>query len=86
MVGVVIAVVAGVLLTAALIALPWVMPKWRQRHSASLQYGAIEVLDEIYRPNGHEMKREWEAQTELPAPAPDAGDKTFPDGKVTIQL
>lgn len=86
MVGTVIALVVGVALAIAFVALPWLMPKQRRRHARSIQHGAIDPLDEIYHPSGHETKQIWEAQAELPAPAPDPGDPPFRDGKVTIQL
>lgn len=88
MAGIIIALAlaVGVALAAVLIALPWLFPAQRRRHARSVISGAIDPFDEIWRPNGHEMKHIWEAEAELPAPAPQPGEKTFKDGKITLDL
>lgn len=86
MAATIIVLAVGISLAAALIALPWLFPAHRKRHARSVMSGAIDPFEEIWHPNGHETKHIWQAQAELPAPAPLPGDKTFKDGRITINL
>lgn len=50
--------------------------------------GMVGTLDEVFHPNAHAAQLLWEAQQELPVPAPDS-DKNRPDldsGRVVIDL
>lgn len=50
--------------------------------------GMVGGIDEVFHPNAHQAALRWEAQQELPAPAPDS-DKNRPDlvaGRVVIDL
>jgi len=49
--------------------------------------GGFGVIDEIFHPNAKDAREIWEAQTELPAPAPIPGDRPDLDaGRITIVL
>lgn len=50
--------------------------------------GAFGALDEVFAPTRHEAQRELEQQSELPAPAPVAGDPPFDldAGRVRIRV
>ena len=44
-------------------------------------------FDSVWRPSAEEAHAEWEAQIEMPAPAPTPGDKGhLDDGRITIDL
>ncbi|MEP6481683.1 MAG: hypothetical protein ABJA94_06710 [Rhodoglobus sp.] len=50
--------------------------------------GMVSGIDELFHPNAHQAQLVWEAQQEMPVPAPDS-DKNRPDldaGRVTIDL
>ena len=44
-------------------------------------------FDVVWRPSAEEARADWEAQIELPAPAPTPGDKGHvDDGRIVIDL
>jgi hypothetical protein len=44
-------------------------------------------FDAVWRPSAEDARADWEAQVELPAPAPNAGDKgRIRDGRLVIDL
>ena len=44
-------------------------------------------LDAVWRPSAEEARAGWEAQVELPAPAPSPGDKgRMQDGRIVIDV
>ena len=50
--------------------------------------GLVGPIDEVFHPNAYQAALIWEAQQELPVPAPDS-DKTRPDldsGRIVIDV
>ena len=44
-------------------------------------------LDAVWRPSAEESRADWEAQLEMPAPAPTPGDKgAMEDGRIIIDV
>jgi hypothetical protein len=44
-------------------------------------------LDAVWRPSADEARADWEAQVEMPAPAPTPGDKgRMEEGRIVIQV
>jgi len=67
----------------------WEIERERVRHpERTPAAGVVGAIDEVFHPNAYQAKLIWEAQQELPVPAPDA-DGTRPDldsGRVRIDL
>ncbi|SDS68820.1 hypothetical protein [Microterricola viridarii] len=82
-------VLAGVLLAGFLL-WPLLGPRLaaseRKRRRRSAGGGMLGVVDEVFRPQTHEAHLVWEAQQELPAPAPLPGDGPIGAGPVRIAL
>ena len=89
-----IALIAVVVFYAAFF---FVYPSWRRWEVArersrnpgrTVTQGMVGTLDEVFHPHAYYANLEWEAQQELPVPAPDA-DPARPDvysGRVTIDV
>jgi|GEM_PF-1407114 len=89
-----IALVGIVLATVAFLL---AYPRWarweRERNrrngtSRTVTSGMVGGIDEVFHPNAHSAQLRWEAQQELPVPAPDS-DKHRPDlesNRVVIDL
>ena len=44
-------------------------------------------LDAVWRPSADEARADWEAQVEMPAPAPSTGDKgRMQDGRIVLDV
>ena len=44
-------------------------------------------FDSVWRPSAEEARADWEAQVEMPAPAPSPGDKgRMEDGRIVIAI
>ena len=58
--------------------------RWRRQGGGFM--GA--AFDEVFHPDAKEARLIWEAQTELPAPAPSPGDPPFDpeSGRITLML
>lgn len=89
--GVVIVGVA-VLYTAFFFAYPrwrkWEIARERRRHPNRAVAGLVGSVDEVFHPEAHQARLVWEAQQEVPAPAPDS-DGSRPDlasGRIVIRL
>lgn len=80
----VVAVMVGAI-AAALVGIPWMVRSEREQQKRTPTAGMIGIADEIFHPGAHQADLIWVAQTEMPAPAPLAGDP-FPDGKVQLRL
>ncbi|GAA4189780.1 hypothetical protein GCM10022288_18130 [Gryllotalpicola kribbensis] len=77
----------GVLFLVAFFAMPWIVQGERRRQRKKAQSGTVGVFDEVFHPEAKNARVMWEAQTELPAPAPTPGDKPDLDGgHITIRL
>jgi hypothetical protein len=77
----------GVLFLVAFFAMPWIVQGERRRQRKKAQSGTVGVFDEVFHPEAKNARVMWEAQTELPAPAPTPGDKPNLDsGHITIRL
>lgn len=77
----------GLLLLVFFFAMPWIVRGERRRRRQRIQSGMVGVFDEVFHPEAKNARVVWEAQTELPAPAPTPGDK--PDlgsGRIVIRL
>lgn len=48
--------------------------------------GLGSALDAVWRPSAEDAHAQWEAQVEMPAPAPSPGDKGLDDGRILIEL
>jgi hypothetical protein len=63
--------------------------KSRRKGSGSIGSGILSVGDEIFAPTRHEANVQQDRETQLPAPAPVAGDGDkgiFHDGPVRIKV
>ena len=89
-----IAIIAvAVFFTAYFFAYPkwrkWEVARERAKHPGrTITQGMVGTFDEVFHPHAYYANLEWEAQQELPVPAPDA-DKLRPDvysGTVTIDV
>jgi hypothetical protein len=40
----------------------------------------------VWRPSAEDAHAQWEAQVEMPAPAPSPGDKGLDEGRIVIEL
>lgn len=86
-------VLAGVALaTVVLIALA---PRFKREHlrkqldgtAGGSLAGVGSGFDSVWRPSAEEAHAEWEAQVEMPAPAPIPGDKgRVEDGRLVIEV
>lgn len=74
----------GVATAAWFVAMPWMVKAEKRRQRRKIQSGTIGCLDEVFHPEAYQANIIWQAQTEMPAPAPLAGDKAFPDGKIVL--
>lgn len=72
-------------IVVALVGIPWMVRSEREQQKRTPTAGMIGIADEIFHPGAHQADLIWVAQTEMPAPAPVAGDP-FPEGKVSIVL
>ncbi|AYG02772.1 hypothetical protein [Gryllotalpicola protaetiae] len=69
------------------LAMPYLVHAEKRRQRKNAQSGTIGVFDEVFHPESHQARLVWEAQTELPAPAPAPGDKPDLDsGRITVRL
>ncbi|MET0812495.1 MAG: hypothetical protein ABWY03_05530 [Microbacterium sp.] len=85
-----VAVAVGLL---ALVAIPLAIPglirdaRRRQARGGGSLSGLGSGLDSVWRPGAEDAHAQWEAQLEVPAPAPIPGDKgRMRDGRITIDL
>lgn len=69
-----------------MLCMPWFIHRERNSQHQQAKAGVIGVVDEVFHPEAHEAHIVWEAQKEVPAPAPLAGDKLFPSGRITLDL
>ncbi|MEO7122748.1 MAG: hypothetical protein ABI400_06450 [Lacisediminihabitans sp.] len=76
----------GVAIAAWFVAMPWLVTAERRRQRQKIQSGTIGCFDELFHPEAYQANIIWQAETELPAPAPLPGDKAFPDGKIVLRL
>jgi hypothetical protein len=60
----------------------------RQLNGGGGSFAGVGVgLDAVWRPSAEEARAGWEAQVELPAPAPSPGDKgRMQDGRIVIDV
>ncbi len=60
----------------------------RQLEGGGGSFAGVGVgLDAVWRPSAEESRAAWEAQVELPAPAPSPGDKgRMQDGRIVIDV
>jgi hypothetical protein len=60
----------------------------RQLEGGGGSFAGVGVgLDAVWRPSAEESRAAWEAQVELPAPAPSPGDKgRMEDGRIVIEV
>ncbi|MBD8102944.1 hypothetical protein [Plantibacter sp. CFBP 8775] len=69
-----------------MLCMPWFIHRERHSQHRQAKAGVIGVVDEVFHPEAHEAHVVWEAQKEMPAPAPLVGDKLFPRGRITLDL
>ena len=86
-----IAVAVGVAAVVGLVAcVPALVRDTRRRRARGLGGSLSGVgagFDAVWRPSAEEAHARWEAQVELPAPAPLAGDRgRMRDGRITIDV
>lgn len=83
-----VVVVAVLAATVAVLALaPLLRRDTRRRWEKGMGGGGMgSALDAVWRPSAEEAHAQWEAQIEMPAPAPTPGDKGFDDGRIVIRL
>ncbi|HAS32835.1 MAG: hypothetical protein CMF56_12895 [Leifsonia sp.] len=84
----VIAVAVIVVATASLLALaPLIHRDTRRRWEKGIGGGGLgSALDAVWRPSAEDAHAQWEAQVEMPAPAPSPGEKGLDSGRVVIDL
>lgn len=59
----------------------------RQREGGGGAFGGVGAgMDAVWRPSAEEAHARWEAQVELPAPAPSPGDRGLDDGPFVIDV
>ena len=60
----------------------------RQLEGGGGSFAGVGVgFDAVWRPSAEESRAAWEAQVELPAPAPSPGDKgRMEDGRIVIEV
>lgn len=80
----------AVLAAIVLVALAPRMRRWNLRRQLEGGGGSLSGvaggLDAVWRPSADEARADWEAQVEMPAPAPSPGDKGLDDGPLVIEL
>lgn len=85
-----IAVGVGALSAVALaFAIPAMIRDTRRRQSRGrgTMSGIGSGFDSVWRPSAEDAHAQWEAQIEVPAPAPPPGDKgRMQDGRITIDV
>jgi hypothetical protein len=83
-----IAVVTIVAAIASVFALaPLIHRDTRRRWEEGVGGGGLgSALDAVWRPSAEDAHAQWEAQVELPAPAPSPGDKGLDEGRIIIEL
>lgn len=83
-----VAVVIIVAATASVLALaPLIHRDTRRRWEKGIAGGGLgSALDAVWRPTAEDARAQWDAQVELPAPAPSPGDKGLDDGRIVIEL
>lgn len=80
-------VAAGVVLLAVGIPMMLRDTRRRQARGAGSLSGVGSGFDAVWRPSSEDAHARWEAQVEMPAPAPVPGDKgRVRDGHITIEL
>ncbi len=81
-VAIIVTATAGVLALA-----PLIHRDTRRRWEKGLSGGGLgSALDAVWRPSAEDAHKQWEAQVEMPAPAPSPGDKGLDDGCIVIEL
>jgi hypothetical protein len=85
-----IALAVGV---SAAVAIPLAIPgmirdaRRRQARGGGSLSGLGSGLDSVWRPSAEDAHAQWEAQIEVPAPAPTPGDQgRMNDGRITIDV
>lgn len=60
----------------------------RQLEGGGGSFAGVGVgFDAVWRPSAEDARADWEAQVELPAPAPSPGDKgRMEDGRIVIEV
>lgn len=82
-----IAVAVIVVATASLLAFaPLIHRDTRRRWEKDIGGGLGSALDAVWRPSVEDAHAQWEAQVEMPAPAPSPGDKGVDVGRIVIDL
>lgn len=74
--------------TAVMLALtPLIRRDTRRRWARGISGGGLgSALDAVWRPSAEDAHAQWEAQIEMPAPAPSPGDKGLDEGRIVIDL
>jgi hypothetical protein len=80
-VAIIAAATAGVLALA-----PLIHRDTRRRWAKGAGGGLGSALDAVWRPSAEDAHAQWEAQVEMPAPAPSPGDMGLDDGPVVIEM
>lgn len=62
--------------------------RFRSRKGEQISSGALGGIDEVFHPSGYNARTEWDAQQEIPepAPTPDKGPGVIEGGRITIAL
>jgi hypothetical protein len=83
-----IAVAIIVAATATVLALtPLIHRDTRRRWEKGISGGGLgSALDAVWRPSAEDAHAQWEAQVDMPAPAPSPGDKGLDEGRIVIDL
>lgn len=81
-----VVVVLGLLLLGAFFSAPWRGSVEKRRSRRRLQSNALGPFEEIWHPTARDANLIWEAQTELPAPAPLPGYGFAEDGRIRIRV
>ena len=88
----------GWVITASAVVLALVVvaaaPRWkrdnlrRQLEGGGGSFAGVGIgFDAVWRPSADEARADWEAQVEMPAPAPSPGDKgRMQDGRIVIEV
>ncbi|GAA1912489.1 hypothetical protein GCM10009775_01350 [Microbacterium aoyamense] len=88
--GALLAAVIGVVAVIGLmIAIPAMIRDTRRRQARGQGTisGVGSGFDSVWRPSAEDAHAQWEAQIEVPAPAPTPGDKgRMQDGRITIDV